>query len=355
MAHSGWSLLAAAFVGLAIWDTSIVRAGELEKAYFESTKPGSWAAYVLTSPDGSKSEFTYERQKDDAGRVVLEVRCKVLAGPGADSISKNIYFLTPGFDFARKGLSYGKFTEKLVMKYESIEMPADDATLKVIRESSKDFGGAVTFEGTEKIGGRVCDRYAYALAMDGPAPSKETGKLWLDASVPFAIVRQTGRLTGDDGRLLSSYEMELKETGVNQLIAESAATPAAREPEKLAKSSRVALSEGFKTGRVGLEIEADEAAAGRKLRVVLVNKTEAELTVDVPAGDANFEGDSPLSMLAITVPKPETVILPALEKSNPMVVGQRGKRGVTKGKCTLSVYEGTPLFSGSVTVDNLPK
>jgi hypothetical protein len=30
-------------------------------------------------------------------------------------------------------------------------------------------------------------------------------------------------------------------------------------------------------------------------------------------------------------------------------------RGPTDGKFVLSVYEGTPLYSGSVTIDQLPK
>jgi len=52
--------------------------------------------------------------------------------------------------------------------------------------------------------------------------------------------------------------------------------------------------------------------------VVLANKTEGDITVNLAAA-------------------------------------QRGPRGITQGSCSLSVYEGTPIFTGSVTMDQLPK
>ena len=56
--------------------------GDLAKPYFAATKQGAWAEYLLTMPDGSKSSYSYERGADDAGRAVIVMQCKILAGPG---------------------------------------------------------------------------------------------------------------------------------------------------------------------------------------------------------------------------------------------------------------------------------
>ena len=46
-------------------------------------------------------------------------------------------------------------------------MQVDDATLDQIRQAEKDFRGVVTFEKTEKMDGRTCDRYTYSLRTLG--------------------------------------------------------------------------------------------------------------------------------------------------------------------------------------------
>lgn len=328
---------------------------DLKKPYFTGTTPGAWSEYLLASPDGSKSSFSYERGADDAGRAVIDMQCKILAGPGKDSVSKLTYTLPEKFDLNRDGLSYGKYTEKMVMHVNGADMPVDEATLEVIRKGSKDFGGAVKFEAAEKVGNRTCDRYSYLVKTGGPAPTVETGRLWLDPSVPFAIVRQVAKVVDEKGATVTEFDMNLQETGLNQLIAESAATPAPAEPKATPAPSAVGLAEGFKGGRVGMDIEVVPGSSGRSLLLTLVNKTGTELKVSVPAGEVSFEADSPVHTLLLTIPKATTVVLPADESSRPLTVGQRGVRGVIEGHCSLSVYEGTPLCSGSVTIGNLPK
>ncbi len=329
--------------------------GDFKTPYFSATKHGAWAQYLLTSPDGSKSSYVYEREGDDDSRTVIGVRCKIIEGPGKDSRVKNSHTLSRSFNLNRDGLSYVKFTEKMSMNYNGADMPVDEATLAIIRESSKDFRGAVTFEAAEKIGGRTCDRYAYSLKTGGPGPTLETGKLWLDPTVPFAIVRQVAKATKEDGTPISEFDMQLQETGLNQLIAETSAPPPPKAPVKITAPSTLSLSSSFKAGLVGMEVEAVPGSAGRDLQLTLVNRTDAELTVTVPAGNSDFEAGSPVTTLRVTFPKAASVVLPANDKAAPLPVAQRGKRGIVEGKCALSVYEGTPLFSGSVTMDSLPK
>lgn len=330
-------------------------ADELKKPYFTGTKQGAWSEYLLISPDGAKSSFSYERGADDAGRAVIDMQCKILAGPGKDSVSKLTYVLPEKFDLNRDGLSYGKYTEKMVMHVNGADMPVDEATLEAIRKGSKDFGEAVKFEAAEKIGSRSCDRYSYSVKTGGPAPTVETGKLWLDPAVPFAIVRQVAKVVDDKGATVTEFDMNLQDTGLNQLIAESAATPPPTEPKATPAPSAVGLAEGFKGGRVGMDIEVVPGSSGRSLLLTLVNKTGAELKVAVPAGELAFEADSPVRTLLLNIPKATTVVLPPDENSQPLTVGQRGARGVIEGHCSLSVYEGAPLCSGSVTIGNLPK
>lgn len=340
-------------VAVGIFAFPCVFAGELKKAYFTATKPGGWSEYVLTSSDGSKSSFLYEREADEEGRPVIMMRVKILAGAGKDTKVKNFYTLPRGFDLDHQGLNYAKFTEKMSMEYSGAQMPVDEDTLRMIREGEKDFRGAVNFEASEKVDGRACDRYSYAIRVGGPAPTRETGALWLDASVPFGIVRHSAKVTREDGTPVTDFDMRLAESGTNQAIAVTAPPPAEQNTPET--SSNAGLKEGFLAGYIGMEVEAVKGSNGRRLSITLKNKTEREFTVEVPAGDLDIDASSPVNVLKLSVPKAVRIVLPAGEEGGTFEAGQRGARGIKAGKCSLSVYEGTPLFSGSVEIDNLPK
>jgi len=330
------------------------QAGDLKKDYFSATKPGDWVTQELSSPDGSKSEFTSQRMPDQDGHPVVELAVKVLAGPGAGADSKSIYTLPKDFNFARDWLSYGRVAEKMTMVFGGTEMPVDETTLKAIRDASKDYQGAVTFEASEKMDGHECDRYAYSVTIADPNAPTERGKLWLDPTIPFGIVRQTSESIKSDGSVASSYDIRLTGTGREQLEVEDDAGSSATHDAPKAPAV-VSLLEGYNAGRIALAVEVLPGSKGRGLGITLVNKTEDEITVKLVTGNYDIPGSSPVSELKVTIAKMGDIVIGPGESSEPIPAAQRGTRGPTDGKFVLSVYEGTPLYSGSVTIDQLPK
>ena len=340
------------FLLLAVLLVSSIRlagaAGGLAQDYFAATEPGAWAQLELAAADGSKIAYTYTRRADEEGRIVLEVHTRSLEGPAAGSEGTSIYTMPAGFDLARDGLSYGRFAEKLVMKYGDMEMPVDDATLAAIRDAEKNYHGALTAAGTEDVAGLRCHRYTYAL--DG-AGGRETGTLWLHPSIPFAIVRQTGRVTGADGAVVSEFDIRFTEQGRTEtaepVVAQEETPPPAAAPMV------TTLGDGFRSGHIGLDVES--LAGGKQLRLNIRNEYEAQMTVNLPAGPLDLEVGFPVRTLRLQIDKPLQFVLPGGASSDPLVVKQRGTHGIAEGTCYLSIYEGTPVFQGSVTMDQLPK
>ena len=192
---------------------ALASAGELRRSYFGATKTSAWSEYALSSGTQSKAIFRYQRQRDVDGKIVIELTVTTSIAPGKNSKSKNTYIMSRNFNLERDGLSFGKFIEKMSMSSSGMDMEVDDATLEQIRQAEKDFRGAVTFEKTEKIDGRTCDRYSYLLRTVGRVPTTEKGTLWLSDSVPFAIVRQVAEVFRPNRTKLSSFVMELQHAG----------------------------------------------------------------------------------------------------------------------------------------------
>jgi hypothetical protein len=201
-------------VGVALLvSLALAQAGELRRSYFEATKPGAWSKYALTSGTRSKATFRYQRQRDLDGKIVIELTVTTSIESGKTSTSHNTYTMSRNFNLGRDGLSFGKFIEKMSMSSAGMDVEVDETTLDQIRQAEKDFRGAVTFEKTEKIDGRTCDRYAYSLRTLGQVPTTEKGTLWLSDSVPFAIVRQVAEVFRTNGTKLSGFVMQLQDTG----------------------------------------------------------------------------------------------------------------------------------------------
>ncbi len=339
-------------LGLIAIAATTARAGELKKDYFGATIAGAWAEYETEASDGSKWTSTDQRQADDDGHVVVEESVKITAGAGAGTDSKNIYMLPKGFNLTRDWLSYGKFTEKMTMKFGTTVMPVAEGTLEAIRKASKDYRGAVVFEATEQIDGHACDRYAYAIAIAGPNPNRETGHVWLDASVPFGVVKQSGKFEHTEAPAASSYELKLQQTGQVQLTLAEAPAPAEKAPVAPAV---VSLLEGYQAGRVGIEVTVEAGSNGKHLQLVFRNKTETDLKLKLAAGALEIPASDPLGTLKIVVPKAAELAIPAGETSETIKVDQPPGRGAFEGKFQLSVYEGTLFYSGSITKGTVPK
>ena len=330
---------------------AVAGAGELKKEYFGATKQGAWATYTLEASDGTKSESSSQRNADEDGHVVVEESVKITAGVGVGTESKNTYMLPKKFNISADWLSYGKFTEKMTMKYGTMVMPVNDTTLAAIKKGSKDYRGSMTFEAVEKIDGHMCDRYAYSVVIAGPAPGKETGQLWLDATVPFGIVRQVAKSSNADGTT-SSFEIKLQEIGAVQLNTADVVPPVENIP---AAPAVVSLIDGYTAGRIGLEVTVEKGSEGKHLQLAFINKTDKELTVKLAAGALEIPASSPIGTLKIVVKKAVDVVVPAEAMAESITVDQQPGRGAFEGKFELSVYEGTQLYSGSVTKATVAK
>jgi hypothetical protein len=340
------------FLGLAMAIGLSLHAGDLKKDYFGATKSGAWAEYGNKSSDGQEWTSTDRRQADDGGQIVVEESVRVTAGAGAGTDSKNIYTFPKSFNLAHDWLSEGKFIGKMTMQYGTTVMPVAEATLDAIKKISKDYRGAVAFEAVEEVDGHTCDRYAYAITIAGPAPSTEKGQVWLDATVPFGVVKQAGKFTDADGKVTSSYQFKLQASGQVQAVTAEAPAPAETAPPPPAV---VSLLDGYNAGRVGIEVQVEAGSGGKHLQLAFVNKTEADIKIKLAAGALEIPASSPVDSLKIVIAKAAEIAIPAGETSEAVKVDQRSGRGAFEGKFHLSVYEGTPLFSGSCTRGTVSK
>ena len=111
----------------------------------------------------------------------------------------------------------------------------------------------------------------------------------------------------------------------------------------------------YQAGRIGLDVAVEPGSGGRRLRLTLKNKSESDLTVILSAGALSIPASEPIGVLKVVVSKASRVPVAAGGAAAPLVVDQQPGRGVLDGTCELSVYEGTPLFSGSVTRGTVPR
>ena len=128
------------------------------------------------------------------------------------------------------------------------------------------------------------------------------------------------------------------------------ASPDGAAPEGLTAST---LLEAYQSEKIRLVFEVLEGSGGRRLDLVVVNKLEEPFELVVPAGPLSIPADSPLGVLNLSIGEELRFSLAPGGSSPPFAAGQPGERGATEGKFQLTVYEGQPLYQGSVTVGPL--
>jgi len=183
--------------------------------YFAATVPGAWSRYTVTSDGKTESTYTYRRLPDQDGRAQVELRTDFLSGPSKGTWSTNRYVLAPSFRLEDDALSFSKHCERLFMRTDTMadeeELPRE--TLPNIIAAGVDYGRSVKLAGTGTIEGKECDHYTYRYVSKEKNRTIYDGEVWLNASVPFGLVRESASLKPKYGHA-TKYSMTLSAMGI---------------------------------------------------------------------------------------------------------------------------------------------
>jgi hypothetical protein len=197
------------------------RPSAYRSAYFAATVAGAWSRYAMTSDGKTESTYTYRRLPDDDGRARVELRTDFTAGEFAGTWSTNRYVLSPTFHLEDDALSFARHCERLFMQSDKMteeqEMP--QTTLPYVVAAGIDYAHSATFAGTETIEGRTCDHYTYHYVSKEKNRTIYDGEIWMDATVPFGLVRESASIKPKVGKP-SKYTMTLTATGSDSEKAE---------------------------------------------------------------------------------------------------------------------------------------
>jgi len=344
--------------------TGPVWAESLKKPYFSATRPGTWAKYESSwkQPKGMTGTniYTYIRASDNADRVRIEIDTETLSGPGKGMTSRQLNVMEPGFDLAMNFLNYMMFLEASVAQTgKGKPGVTQDNMIEAMRKAGGDFTNSVTFKGKADMQSRKCDHYAYSYKSGGPHVTIHEGEIWLDETVPFGVVFKKGKVMDASGKLLSTFEETLLDSGAGEsgTAVLLAMTPKTKKgaPEKAAPKPLKSLSllKAYQSEKIRLLVEVKKGSGGKHLILMALNKTKDPFDIVVPKGPLTIAANSPLQELRLVVDKEQRFSLPPKGTSPPFSARQSGKRGAIEGKFKLTVYEGKPLFMGSVTMGPL--
>jgi hypothetical protein len=330
---------------------SAVAATGYQKAYFGATKPGSWAQYTMRVEGQPDMGYLSTRLPDEAGQQRVEVRIEYMS-EGKLTSAYTGYALKAGYSLENDALGFGKALVSMSSRTPGTKpyvMPA--AALDSARKTMPDYAASAQFVGTENIGGKVSDRYKYTQRHPGNPAQIETGEIWLNETVPFGLVKQKAMTKDESGKLVSQFDMLLVDSGVSTAADQASA---AKNPAKTAATGPVLLAEAFRKGQVELAVTiASDASKGRNLRVTFKNKGERPLRLTIPAGPTTLDVGTPLDKLRLEASAAKSLDIAPGATSPAVEMTQTGSRRAVQGSFVLSVYEGTPLYSGSVTVDTV--
>ena len=341
-----------------------LEAGSLEKAYFAATPPGSWARCESNweLPDGTvgTNVYTYIRASDATSRVRIETQTEVLSGPGSGTTTRQLFIMAPEFDLSENYLNRVQFLQATVA--QSGDAPPalmQGNIIEILRAAAGDLTNSVTFMGHTEEGGRACDLYAYSYESGGPHVTLQEGEICLDEAVPFGIVFQKGRITKPGGDLVSSFEEKLLDSGSGKsgtaaMLALTPEEPAA-SPENAPTDAvdSLTLLEAYQNEKARLLVQVEDGTGGRRLELIAQNMTEDAFDLVLPGGPLTIPAGTPLGSLTVVVGEEQRFSLAPGGSSPAISAGQPGERGATGGDFQLMMYEGEPLFQGSVNVGPL--
>ena len=325
-------------LALAVSAVAIGEAARFRKAYFRATVPGAWArTQSVNTVNGDVSEYSYARLADEDGNAVLETSYVLKTGQFAGTKGGNRYVLRAGFPLETEGLSYLRGIEKgQASGPDGAVIDLDEATVRAIASGATDYGAIVVFEGTETVDGRSCDHYVYT---HGTGDQKVEGEYWLSDKVPFAAVKEVVSGTDATGARYR-FETKLVASGVKPEVANAAKAPRAAVPPA------PTLARLFAAGKVSIRV--DVLPGSSKADVTVTNPGEATLDLVVPKGTTTLSCGEPVGEVVFSSDAERRLSVPAGEAAPTFELSMTGPRRPTKGSFTVSVYEGTPLFSGSV-------
>ena len=187
-------------------------AADWTKPYFAATKPGSWAKTKSTSTIGPPSVTTYTRLPDENGQVVIDQYSEFDNKDTPPSTMR--YTLASGFNADRELIDFLRAITAASARVGAdapfTDLPAD--TVEAIK-SAPAYGATAVFKGSERVGGKNCDRYSYTRNHNGQL---ESGDIWLSPSVPFGLVKQKMSMADASGKVSYTAEITLIDSGTKK-------------------------------------------------------------------------------------------------------------------------------------------
>ena len=339
----------AVFVSIALTGTSFAAdSSGYRKPFFGATKQGAWAQYTMKTEGQADMVYGITRLADQGGQQRVQTRIEYIVS-GATTTAFTDYVLKPGYSLESDALGFGKALVGMSSSTPGTKptvMPA--AVVESARKTMPDYAASARFIGTDNIGGRVSEHYSYTQKHPGNPTQIETGEIWLNDSVPFGLVKQKAVTTEESGKVVSKVEMLLVDSGTASTGAKIAD---ATKPAKGAGNGNVSLADAFKSGRVELAVSVVGGTGdGRSLRVGFKNKSDDMLHLTIPAGATTLDVGSPVDQLRLQSAAAKSLDIAPGATSPAMELSQAGSRRAIEGSFAVNVYEGTPLFSGSVTM-----
>ena len=357
------------FLLIAAFSAGNAAAENLKKSYCAATLPGTFVKYEYTSkmPDGTTGIYitTDIRLADNAGRAAMEDDFVVKSGVGAGTVIKSLRVMEKGFDMSKDCLEYLSFLEYSIHQQDNGEaMLETQEMVDIYKAVAPSYRDAVTFKGIETMAGRQCDHYSYMMRTRESDPTIFEGEIWLDATVPFGIVKKTTTTKDASGKIRSVGEDRLVDSGkgASGTAAMIALIPApGRKPSSGAAGKEgsaistqpVSLEKAYQSGTILLSFAVVQGSGGKRLLMTVASGTSQAMTVIIPKGNLSLASDMPVETLNISIDKEQSISLATGAKAPPIEVKQTGKRGIISGNFEISMYEGQPFFNGEVEVGPL--